>query len=445
MPKSLRTLTNLFFAIGFFTCTWDLLLKYDTFGFTFKIHSLFFLLSFLLSIYFRKGHWNVDLKEICKIRFIQVFFLIFIFYLASTAWSTYPLKTFLYSCWLGFNILVIAISAQLLPIASSEKFFSRLIYWTCLFLSSIILIDSVAYQFGYISGFLGWNQDALLNWGVSRPSAFSSEPSYIASFLSTALIFLLPFILNKPNRIVNVVILLYILTAIFLTTSRTGVGAVLLGGAIYVFCYLIQKKKMPWRELLYGVTSILAISTACWLAYPDTQRKKFHRELIFPVVEWHDASHLARLRSLGIAWEIAKETNFIGTGLGASFSYWLRKDVVRVDHKESELKEAHSSDRGKEVIMSTWGQVLAEGGLFVLVAYLYAAIYLIRVHYKKWRSNFDSLHLASFVSGTVFFFFTAIWLGNIARGDVWVWYAIWIALSHRPANQLSRPVDAGQI
>jgi hypothetical protein len=131
------------------------------------------------------------------------------------------------------------------------------------------------------------------------------------------------------------------------------------------------------------------------------------------------------LRSIGIAWEIAKETRFVGTGMGASFTYWLQKSDVQVDRKNEELEEALTSDRGKELIMSTWGQALAEGGFLIVFLFGAAAYWLSSRLYRHWKYTIAPVMLGCFLSSLIFFVFTAFWLGNFARGDVWVWYALW--------------------
>lgn len=425
MNNWLRIFPQGFFLLGFFTSTWDQLLKIDAFGFTLKAHTIFFAFCLASLFLLDSKACLLSMRRALQNRFFQLFLGIAIFYSTSTFWSSYPLKTFFYSGWLGFHLFVIGISLQVLKPTISTDFVFRMVWVTSLFLSFILLIDSIAYQFGWRGGMVGWNQDVLLNWGISRPSAFSSEPSYVASFLSTAVLFLAPNYLYEKKHPMHLLGLLLIVVGVFLTTSRTGLLAIFLGGAAYVICYAISKGKIPWRGLGISSLSIFTLITTFWFLLPEKQQKKFYHELVSPIVNWHDASHLARLRSLGIAWEIAKETKFIGTGIGASFTYWLQKSEVQIDRKEEELQEALTNDRGKELIMSTWGQVLAEGGIIVFLLFSSAAYWLISHLFWRWKQSFSPIVLGCFLSGIIFFVFTAFWLGNLARGDVWVWYAIW--------------------
>jgi hypothetical protein len=425
MSSWLQKIPQSFFALGFFTCTWDLLLKVDAGGFTLKAHTVFFALCFL-SLFFldAKASWQ-SCRRALQNRFFQIFLAVSIFYGTSTLWSAYPLKTFFYSGWLGFHLLVIGFSLQILHTRVSSQFLVNMVWVTALFLSAILMLDSIAYQFGWRGGLIGWNQDVLLNWGISRPSAFSSEPSYVASFLSTAVLFLAPSYLYEKIRPVPLFGLFLIVVGVFLTTSRTGLLAIFLGGGVYLFCYVAMKGKIPWRGIGISIASFVLLFTTFWFLLPEKQQKKFYHELIFPIVGWHDASHLARLRSIGIAWEIAKETRFVGTGMGASFTYWLQKSDVQVDRKNEELEEALTSDRGKELIMSTWGQALAEGGFLIVFLFGAAAYWLSSRLYRHWKYTIAPVMLGCFLSSLIFFVFTAFWLGNFARGDVWVWYALW--------------------
>ena len=103
-----------------------------------------------------------------------------LFYLGMAPWSAYPLKSFLYSTWLLFDLFAIWLTTQHLFREASPCFFKRVALAPLLFASAVILVDSVAYTFGHRGGLIGFNQDIFLNLAVSRPHAFSNEPSYAA-------------------------------------------------------------------------------------------------------------------------------------------------------------------------------------------------------------------------------------------------------------------------
>ncbi len=66
---------------------------------------------------------------------------------------------------------------------------------------------------------------------------------------------------------------------------------------------------------------------------------------------------------------------------------------------------------------------------------LYAlAIFVLFSQFARiWLVNCDEFLLGAIASSAVFFFFLTLWIGNLARVDVWVWYAAWsrVALAAR--------------
>ncbi|MCO5142619.1 MAG: O-antigen ligase family protein [Oligoflexia bacterium] len=298
----------------------------------------------------------------------------------------------------------------------------NLVFYTASFLSIVVIIDHIGYQFGYTTGLIGFNQDAILKWGISRPHAFSSEPSYIASFLSISIFFVCPEVIKRKS-FTSIILTAIMCLAVFSTTSRTGWVSIVLGSIYLIFFYLRDLKKIPWKVLFVSILSIFTFLILSYYITPEKQKKRFHHELLNPILTWDDGSHKARVRSQLMAWKIAKETNFIGTGLGASFLYWVSNNEV--DRGEKEKNETLTSDRGKEVIMSTWGQLLAEGGIFALLLYLSSAIIIIKKLMQNKDYLYDNQKMGALVSSLLFFTFITLFLSNIARGDVWVWIALW--------------------
>ena len=153
--------------------------------------------------------------------------------LGISPWSAFPLKSFLYSCWLLFDIGMVWLSTQILFRRLGAVWFARLIFGTLLFLSGIILMDYAAYPFGYRGGLIGFNQDIILNLMVSRPHAFASEPSYAAAYLALGLFTIGPFLLrNSKRKPLAALGLSMIAFAAIATTSRSGWAGLAFGSMI---------------------------------------------------------------------------------------------------------------------------------------------------------------------------------------------------------------------
>lgn len=349
-----------------------------------------------------------------------------IYYAASSPWSAFPLKSFLYAGWLGFDLSIIWLSASWLAASVSKRTFALFALVATAFHGLVITIDHVAYQFGYTGGFIGHNQDSLLHWGISRPHAFASEPSYVAAFLSFGLVLTLAAFVDSRGFKARTLVLTAFLAgffAIVASTSRTGwlslAAAIGLFEAIGIFC---RKRKYLQKRVL-GLALLATFAIAAFLfTTPKSQINTINKSLVSGVSSGKDGSGYARLEAHKHAWEMAKETRFLGTGLGASYKYFTAtRDTRGTAPQEAFGPQAY----GNEVVMSTWGQLLAEGGIPALLLYAIAGALLIRSLWSAWKRSGNPFSQAAFASAVVFFCFTAFWLGNVARGDVWVWFAIW--------------------
>jgi len=422
MPKQLAWLISaVFFFLGFFTSTWDLLLTIDLGGFTLKTHQVFFFSSFLI-VFFYKLRSDRDLLKPLRQPFAICFLLLAFFYAATSPRSFFPLKSALYSCWIVFNLITIWLTASWLSPLVEKKFFAWAVWLTVASHAAIITVDQIAFQFGYQGGFLGFNQDILLNWGVSRPHAFSFEPSYIAAFFAAGL----PIVyasfesITGKVRLWNSLSLILIIFALIAATSRTGWVAAAAG--LSIFLALNAYRKFPFRMAARLVGMLVAAIALFFLTTSSQQRTNLDKNLVSTVRTGTDGPSNARLRAHGYALEIAKETHWIGAGLGASYKYWIYTRKTPETALEPEFSQASF---GNEVVMSTWGQLLAEGGITALLLYAGAGFSLLAALWRRWRTTGNIFAQASLASALVFFFFTAFLLGNIARGDVWVWFAIW--------------------
>lgn len=425
-------------ALVFFTSSWDLLLKLDIAGFTLKLYQPLALGALAALIWETR---KADLRELLvplTSPFTKCLLLLGIFYFALAPWSAFPLKSSLYAGWLFFDLFAIWLVFQHVATKHGLLPFLQWSRVTMLFLSSVIFVDYFAYQFGFRGGLLGWNQDIITNLGLSRPHAFSSEPSYVATFLCLALLTCGPMIFQRAkSKCLAALELSVVGFAIVATTSRTG--WVSLGGGLGLLCLapLLVGKKIQWKL----VGSLFALVTVASLVFvlttPPEQRAVMKNTFVGSILSGTDSSGNSRVKAHLLAFEIAKDTNFLGAGFAASYRYF--KDRGGFDYSAQE--EFNPKQYGNELIMSTWGQLLSEGGLPAVLLFLSAAIFLVKGLLQSWKQTQDSLALGSLVASCVFFFFAAFWLGNVCRADIWVWYAIWSAVAVRTSGVYSSPTS----
>jgi O-antigen ligase len=414
------------FAAVFFTCTWDLLFKLEVAGFTLKLYQPLALVG-LLVLFWEKRHQGINhfLAPLFA-PFPAAFLVLGIYYLALSPWSVFPLKSALYSIWLFFQIIVVYLAAQHIRKDHPQERILRLVWTTLLFLSYVILVDYVYYYFGFKAGLIGWNQDKITGLGLSRPHAFSSEPSFAASFMSLALLSTaVPLFLKVKRKWAFLLSLLIILFATFATTSRTGWVCLGLGSLFLCLVPVLQGKKVQWK--LFGLLAGLApiVIGAFVATTPPAQRQVMMDSFVNSIFKGNDSSGNSRIKALGIAWKFASETGWLGTGFAAHYKYFL--DRGGKDYHEDFAW--NPEQYGNEMIMSIWGQLLAEGGPIAVLIYLTAGLILLRSLFLQWRKNQDNFAMCSMVACFIFFFFAAFWLGNVNRGDIWIWFGIWSAAS----------------
>jgi hypothetical protein len=426
-----------FFYLGLLTCTWDKIFKLEIAGFTLKIHQLLFFSSLLATlIAFRKAGISLLLHSTSR-GFGLACLLLAIFYVIASPLSYFPLKSALYSGWLLFGLISIWGTIQLLAPYTSKINIAVAIGAITFFNGLVIGIDHIAYKLGYTAGLIGFNQDEILKWGVSRPHAFASEPSYIAVFLCFGTILTLGLFSKLPKklRLWALPPLAMGIFGITAATSRTGWAALLCSFVLYFTLQGFARKRIPWKGITLLVSGGLISAVVFYASTAPEQRQLLNNNLISSLSLGTDGSGNARIQAHKFALEIARETRWLGTGLGASYKYFTST------RDRSLIAPPNITDNqptGYELIMSTWGQLLAEGGILAVSLYALAGFFLIRSLWIQWRLNQDPLVLGSLVSAIIFFGFVAFWLGNVARGDVWVWFAIWSRMA-MPDSEVAPP------
>lgn len=430
LENKLLQFSAILFCIGIFTCTWDRVMQFEAFNFSFKLQQALFGTSLICTLMGLRTKVISKIWQERKNIFFISSFLIFIYYFCTSSISFYPLKSLFYSVWFLFNLCTIWINGILLAGYLSKNKIVFTVGAALVFHSVILIVDHLAYSYGYTGGLIGHNQDILLKWGASRPSAFSSEPSYLSVYFALGLLFLLPQTKMSMWKFWVPVYFLSIIS-LFIMASRTGVLGLMIG-CLILFSFIFRK--VNFRQLVLGVSSAIVLSVLTYFVLtPSEQRQKLSNNLVETIFEGKDGSGNSRLRAHAKAWQIAKDTHFLGIGLGASYKYWV------TNYEKQSAPPFSEEHRGYELIMSIWGQLLAEGGAVTLLLYFIAGISMVLRTLTNWKATNNTFYLGSLVSVIVFFSFICFWIGNIARGDVWVWFAIWSVVPFRsdPAAHLS--------
>ena len=126
------------FALGFFTSTWDNLGSVEVGGFTLKLYQPLFLASLGMLAWQKRRQGPVHFVQPLSHPFAVCMLLLGGFYMGLSPWSAFPLKSFLYSCWLVFDVAVIWLSAQHLAKEISRSDVLRLIWFVMAFLAIVV-------------------------------------------------------------------------------------------------------------------------------------------------------------------------------------------------------------------------------------------------------------------------------------------------------------------
>lgn len=414
-------------CLGFATVTFDLAFTFELAGFTIKSYYFAFLASALCTLpgVLRRKELNAVLKSLLSPPWIFAFAL-FLYAIGTAHEAEIPKKAVAYSAWLLFDIVIVAIlgavTIRALPREQSTRILRHTMTAATMILSLVLLVDHIAYFQGYKSGLIGYNQDRLLNWGVSRPHAFAYEPSYMAMFFSLALPFLFSWFIQKGqrgrDRLLAGAALSFTLVSLFLLSSRLGWAAAVLSLSLHAF---LERSRLPKRLILASLGTALLVVGISIAISPRHQADMINYHLISGMVTGKDGSGYSRLYFIKQSVAALEQSSYYGVGLGGSFSYVQRMHGIDPPY-----------DMGAEAIMSIWAQLLAELGIFGVACYLAFSYWLIRGIIRTSRDM--PLRNALLVSCAIFFLFTAHWVGNVARTDVWVWITLWSAFAHFPSE-----------
>lgn len=204
-------------------------------------------------------------------------------------------------------------------------------------------------------------------FGFARVQAFSQEPLYFANYIFIPIILL--FMLNVKgvikgvfNRNLSFVLLVVLLIDFILTVSR---GAYLAGGAILLVIIITQAKAViNLKTVIVTLTVVFFVATGAYLALSRSESRALDEFISHVAVEdrTEGESVVMRLSSAQRAWEIFIDKPVLGVGLG-NFG-----PVVQGDPDEP------SQEDGWSIVNNEYLEILAEGGLVAMLAFVILAI-----------------------------------------------------------------------
>lgn len=432
-------LPHLLWCLGFTLVTFDQVATFKVSGFTVKIYYFFFAaaaLLFTLSPSYEKpllkileGIWAIIARSP-----LLWFFLLLVYYTAMSPFSVLPKKSIAYSLLGWFQLFTTAGTGFLIWKEAVKRGDAWKLWLWCIGISMIVLslitiTDYFAFFHGFRDGLIGFNQDTNTHINVSRPHAFAYEPSYLALYLSLCTAFLYTDLILEgagnrklPTIFTSTAIALTI-AALFLCSSRSGWVVFAFYISSLTLWHYLKEKTIP-KAFRYFVVLAIALVLGLFLLSPQKQLDGLKERFITPFLTMEDGPTKARVKSMLHGVEIAQDTHYTGTGLGASYFYWINKwDPGYADIGLPKFEQ------GAEVVMSLWAQVFAEAGIPGLLLYFIFAVQMIRALHQRVRRKSNPQARTAFITGCVFFVFISHGLGNHVRTDVWVWYLIWIFIA----------------
>lgn len=426
LPRPLH-LAFLLWCTGLATVTFDRLGTFEAAGFTIKSYYFLFLAAALLTVASAGRAFFAFVPSALK-QGLGFALLLALYQALLAPFSFYPLKSAVYTAWLIFDIVcVLLVGSFLLQAFQRQGSLLRVAHFlvaAALGLSAVVLVDHVAYHYGYGKGLIGFNQDELLKWGVSRPHAFAYEPSYLGLYFSLLMPILAAYLMGahpKTRWMIFLCLAAFAASTLCLLAigSRLGLAAALLTLGLAV---LLSLRHLSPKPVLGLAAAVVAGALLTYAVSPPKQIQLVRENFVDTVVQGKDGSGNARVRAMQKSLGIAKESHLLGVGVGASYAYEMAREG-----------RAGQLDSGAESIMSIWGQLLAESGLAGPLCFLALGLSLAVALYRRSAGGRNILFSMLFASCVIFFIFSAHWVGNVARTDIWVWIALWHAFGHGTA------------
>ena len=439
-------------CLGLFMITFDRILFFEIQGMTIKSFYFVFLVSniFLIQHFVPTNYLQKVVRAALALPWIFLVLQLILLLPHSAIVSLHKFKSFVYTGWLWFDFLMIALPVYLFrgeELASTTgranidpgRTFKAFIFPTlaaCIaFLSFVVIVDYLAFFFGILHGLLGFSQynGDYYNW--PRPSAFSLEPSYIAMFFALGITWVFSeFLTNKELSrgrkyyLLAVTVIAGISLIMFFSRSGLAFWVLLFTASYFVF---VRQKVIHIKMVLVHFGIFISMLIAFFALLPKKEFQKINHKLIAPLASGTDASMLTRLTGFHEAYELIQQNAgmSIGAGVGMGNSY----AVSRL----KSLDALEIKDFGKQNIQNIWLEVLSEQG-FVLTGLfaLFILTFAIFLVTGKRYSEFTTQQQIAGISFVLFFLCEAHFLPNVCRSDMWVWIGIWAYFLPQPAKTL---------
>ena len=271
----LRSLSRLFWCLGFCFVTFDRALVWEIGSYTLKLSFPLFLTAFLFASTAEisqgglRSLWKRTREILLRPPWLFALLLIAYAFL-STTFAPLRGKAIAYSLWLCFDLIAVVFTAYLAFETDSDRIDTRvrnLALWARYMTAAVIVIalivhiDYFAHFYGYKSGLIGYNQGNNEWYVNSRPHAFSFEPSYLALFFAFSIIYLafeaavaarplLPRWIATIALVLSLIGFISLLLALVLAIAKETLTAGLLGAGLLLFAavsgligYLTLRKK----------------------------------------------------------------------------------------------------------------------------------------------------------------------------------------------------------
>lgn len=275
---------------------------------------------------------------------------------------------------------------------------------------TIIILSATAHIlisfFEIISGiYLFTSNDAITaSYALSKyPVSFFYNTNDLATFLMFAFCIILyvdpKIYTDSINRRVfsylKPILLISILIIVFFTDSRLVLVSIII--ALLLWFYLNVNKKYFWVLNIPLITIAIGIIISSFTVYSD-------KILSILVSDGSGSSRVTLMRS---AWDMLKESNFIGVGAG-NLEYHMENNP---SYGSGTIYAAHN----------WWMEILANYGLIFFIIYI---IYYLR---KLWQSFIIAFKTKSNDMKLVFTWFIIFIPGSLASSslfdDIWLWTA----------------------
>ena len=357
----------------FLTSSFDIFLNVNLGGFNIRACYLFVFLFITLYLYFY--------RDAARIRFLGLFFfLAWVAFLLAFVWNT-PLlsRNIGYLVWLGFNCMICYVIYKF-AMHSDVYRLIKLYLISFFFLAVAGVLQFTLSQFGlHILVTMWWDVQK-----IARVNAFSYEPSYYASYLLIGFCFLYA---SQRKQIyyfskkIQLLILGFMVVAIFLSTSRMGILFMILILLYDVFRMLFRAvftRRISTINFIVSVGFVLFFSIIIGNILLDEELRT--RYLAGTGLE-STAAHSRKVREgqLLNVWRIFVESPFIGYSLGGiAPNIALMEGAISVTETRGVREIVSMEDIKSYEGLNVTLEVLAASGIIGFLFYLLWILQLFR-------------------------------------------------------------------